>query len=322
MADLVIVGNGFDIAHKLKTKYIDFIEYICVLEKEPIYIADGWGLEDSMSKEDQAKNELYEKLKKYIPEEDLWYSLEESLGQLDYEQLKEDNSEYFIGYGDDNWKDSANHDYQFMINEELNFTDEMTRQFTNWIETINTMVQPLPHLEHIMTSSNIYLNFNYTDTLESSYGISESSIKYVHGKAKRKDKLILGHHDDSFWSREDLSMMTDEEYGKYMEYQSERDFREMEAEQIIEDYFKRTYKDTQKIISEHNDFFKTLSHVNDIYILGHSLSDIDFNYFKQVKANTSSNCRWIISCYSPSDYDRANNLIEKLGVVNFEFIKI
>ncbi len=322
MTDLVIVGNGFDIAHKLKTKYIDFIEYICIFEREPMYIAPGLVLTDSMSKEDQIKNELYSKLKKYIPEEELWYSLEESLGQLNYDQLMEDNSEYFIGYGDDSWRDSANHDYQFMINEELNFTDEMTRQFIKWIDSINTMVQPLPHLEHIMKSSNIYLNFNYTDTLESSYGISERSIKYVHGKAKRRDKLILGHHDDSFWSRENLSMMTDEEYEEYIEYQSERDFREMEAEQIVEDYFKRTYKDTQKIISEHNDFFKTLSHVNDIYILGHSLSDIDFNYFKEVKANTSSNCRWIISCYSPSDYDRANNLIKKLDIGNFEFIKI
>lgn len=314
MADLVIVGNGFDIAHKLKTKYMDFIEYICVFEKEPIYIAPGWVLTDSMSKEDQIKNELYSKLKKYIPEEDLWYSLEESLGQLNYEQLMEDNSDYFIGYGDDSWRDSANHDYQFMINEELNFTGEMTRQFTKWIETINTMVQPLPLIVPIVKKNNIYLNFNYTDTLERSYGISESSIKYVHGKAKRRDKLILGHHDDSFWSREDLSMMTDEEYEEYMEYQSERDFREMEAGQIIEDYFKRTYKDTQKIISEHDDFFKTLSHVNDIYILGHSLSDIDFNYFKEVKSNTSSNCRWIISYYSPTDYDRANNLIKKLDI--------
>ncbi|WGT39278.1 AbiH family protein [Lysinibacillus sp. 1 U-2021] len=224
MADLVIVGNGFDIAHKLKTKYIDFIEYICVLEKEPIYIAQGWILEDSMSKEDQVKNELYEKLKKYIPEEDLWYSLEESLGQLDYEQLKEDNSEYFIGYGDDNWKDSANHDYQFMINEELNFTDEMTQQFTKWIETINTTVQPLSQIIPIIKRHNIYLNFNYTDTLESSYGISEYRIKYVHGKAKRGDKLILGHNDDSFWNWNDSSKMTDEEYEEYMEYQSQRIF--------------------------------------------------------------------------------------------------
>lgn len=80
---------------------------------------------NSISNEDLKKHELIERLEKYIPSEDLWSCFEEALGTLDYEQLQEDNSSYLIGYGDDNWRDSANHDYQYMIQEELNFTNDI-----------------------------------------------------------------------------------------------------------------------------------------------------------------------------------------------------
>ncbi|MFJ7841289.1 AbiH family protein [Lysinibacillus sphaericus] len=31
--DLIIIGNGFDIAHGLKTRYSDFLNYLLKLEK-------------------------------------------------------------------------------------------------------------------------------------------------------------------------------------------------------------------------------------------------------------------------------------------------
>ena len=35
LSRLIIIGNGFDLAHGLHTKYSDFMEYLCSYEKEP-----------------------------------------------------------------------------------------------------------------------------------------------------------------------------------------------------------------------------------------------------------------------------------------------
>ena len=115
LSRLIIIGNGFDLAHGLHTKYSDFMEYLCSYEKEPEIICDRFVRLDSISPRDQEKHHFYEAISKYIPEQNLWSSFEEALSFLDYEQIQEDNSCYLLGYGDDNWRDSANHDFQYMI---------------------------------------------------------------------------------------------------------------------------------------------------------------------------------------------------------------
>lgn len=96
MSRLIVVGNGFDIAHGLPTKYSDFLKYIG---------------------SDCPK--FYDAVCQYIPEDALWSCFEEALSYLDDEQLKDDNSCYLLGYGDDNWRDCAHHDFQYMIGEAL-----------------------------------------------------------------------------------------------------------------------------------------------------------------------------------------------------------
>ena len=118
LSRLIIIGNGFDLAHGLHTKYSDFMEYLCSYEKEPEIIYGRFVRLDSISPRDQEKHHFYEAISKYIPEQDLWSSFEEALSFLDYEQIQEDNSCYLLDYGDDNWRDSANHDFQYMIEED------------------------------------------------------------------------------------------------------------------------------------------------------------------------------------------------------------
>ena len=54
---------------------------------------------------------------RYIPEEELWFQFEMALGELDKYQVQEENASYYLDYGDENWKDSANHDFQFMVEQ-------------------------------------------------------------------------------------------------------------------------------------------------------------------------------------------------------------
>jgi hypothetical protein len=45
---------------------------------------------------------------------------------LDENELRQFHSDMLIGYGDDNWRDSAHHDYQYMISKDLGFSSEIT----------------------------------------------------------------------------------------------------------------------------------------------------------------------------------------------------
>ena len=194
MSRLVVIGNGFDLAHGLNTKYSDFMEYLCSYEKKPNMIDDRFVLLNSVSTQAQERHRFYEAISKYIPEQDLWSSFEEALGFLDCEQVQDDNSCYFLDYGDDNWRDSANHDFQYMISEDLSFATNISRYFSEWILHINTSVQPILS-SNVLNGNCLFLNFNYTDTLEKVYSIPASNILYIHGNALRGNNLILGHHD-------------------------------------------------------------------------------------------------------------------------------
>lgn len=321
MSKLIITGNGFDLAHGLHTKYSDFMNYLLAYEKEPEYIAGRFAYLHSISDKDQSKHRFYEEISKFIPEYDLWNSFEDALGMLDYEDLKESNSCYYLSYSDDNWRDSANHDYQYMIGEDLKFASQIPLFLSEWIRSINTKALPIIS-ENIMQPDNLYLNFNYTDTLENTYEIPEDKILYIHGKALRGDSLVVGHHDSEYFKPKPAPRFESEECEMYLEDINEIDFRDQEAEEKIKSYFRSTYKDTSMIISRNEDFFRMIPQIAEIYVLRHSYSYIDFDYFHKIKNNVPANCPWFVSFYSEEDYNRLLELMRVLGVQSYHPIKI
>lgn len=313
MSKLIITGNGFDLAHGLPTKYSDFMNYLLSYEKEPKLITGRYAILDSISENDQNRHHFYEELSKFIPEYELWNSFENALGMLDHEDVKDSNSSYYLGYGDDNWSDSANHDYQEMIGEGLKFASQIPFYLSEWIHSLKTKAVPLIS-QNVIKPSNLYFNFNYTDTIESIYGISEDRILYIHGKAIRGDSIIIGHHDNEYFSPKPLPRFeTEEEYEWYINDIGDVDFRDQEAEEVIKTYFRRTYKNTSDIISRNKDFFRKLSEVTEIYVLGHSLSEIDFEYFDEIRKQIPAGCPWFITWHSQDDY---NKLIYMMGLLN------
>jgi hypothetical protein len=217
MSKLIITGNGFDLAHGLPTKYSDFMNYLLAYEKEPEVIMGRFALLRSISEEDQNRHRFYEKLSKFIPEYELWNLFEDALGILDAEEVKESNSSYLLGYGDDNWRDSAHHDYQEMIGQDLDFASQVPVFLSEWIKSINTKTESIIS-QNIVTPNDLYLNFNYTDTLESTYGIPEDRVLYIHGKALRGDALIVGHHDNEYFSPKPTPRFeSEEDYERYLD---------------------------------------------------------------------------------------------------------
>lgn len=287
---LVVIGNGFDRAHNLPTEYSDFMKQLT---------------------EEHAK--FYNTICQYIPEDSLWASFEEALAELDDEQLKDENSCYLLGYGDENWRDSAHHDFQYMIGEALSFASEIAQYFSKWITDIDTCVSPIMPA-YIVDKDNLYLSFNYTDTLEKVYNIPTENILYIHGKAVRGDKLIVGHHHDDLVKDEpELEFESEEERQLYYEHYDE-DVRVTEANGIIKSYFKDTYKDTASIIQLNRQFFDSLSTIEEIYIYGHSLSSIDMDYFNEIKKCVSNHCKWNITYHDDKGHKRAETFVKILNL--------
>ena len=63
--------------------------------------------------------------------------------------------------------------------------------FHKWVFSLN-QAQSCQRLI-VNTSNALYLNFNYTNTLESIYGVSNGDILFIHGSVSNNEELILGH---------------------------------------------------------------------------------------------------------------------------------
>ena len=285
---LFIVGNGFDLAHGLKTTYKDFKNY----------------LENS----DYESQQFMQNLTNYITVRENWSDIEEALGLLDYENLCYDNSCYLVSYSDEKFRDSANHDFSYEIEKNLKTSAECSSYLRKWIEWTDKNASPIFNLP----KDADYLSFNYTNTLETVYGIPKNKILYIHGDySKEDDKLIFGHNDINA-------------SGNVRLYKEDADVRQLDAEDLIKNYFNDTYKNPNNIIEAHTDFFEKLNSVEEIIIIGESFKT-DKDYFRFIKEKVSPNCFWKIAFHDTNDYRNVYSFAKELGLRNycaFEFVKL
>ena len=289
---LYVIGNGFDLHHRLPTSFGNFQKYVHVNDSA-----------------------VYDAIEEHLPISEGWADLEAAFGKLDVDYLVESKSHFMASYSSDDWSDSGHHDFQYEVGETVSaISDSLLTLFCKWLKTIDlnnaknsdSLLLPLDE-----TSS--FLSFNYTDTLQEIYGISDTQILHIHGRiADPSSEIVLGHA----W-RPDMSTIS-REYGP----EEEQDTRLVEGLGIVEKYFKSTFKQTDKIIASCEQFFDGLDSVEEIFILGHSLADVDLPYFQKLIDVVDSNCRYIASYYSESERVRHKKVLNKLGLPNPEFVKL
>ena len=275
MEKLFIIGNGFDLAHKLPTRYSDFKNYLT--EKFPS--ADTEYVYVPESTIDQDGDEVYNKtevvsfLLKIISEieGDEWNNLETTLGMIDYDdyfslfELRDDDKEYHTIY---NNEDTA---------KNISGAVYMIKQFfSDWIEEVDiTDVQPNIMMKDLFDNQNdLFINFNYTETLEKIYGIKD--VCHIHGT--RGSDIIFGHGSPFNFAHYELKFTGAEEY--------------------MEKLQNSLKKDTKQAIEKHKHFFDKLSGVERIYSYGFSFSDVDLVYIKEIcKCINTKEVIWYLNSY-------------------------
>lgn len=306
---LLIIGNGFDRAHFLPTGYNDFKKYMSNLirayqgEEESEELLDLKQIPEAGRPKIYTKNGIIDdygsesKIVYWLIDEaarkkgDInWGKFENYLGQLNIKKVLK------------KWgkNDAAVHVLRDSI-------DDIKGFFFEWINTIDLSVaqKRQPYLSVIDGKRDIAILFNYTETLETVYGMKSSNICYIHGQREtnpvlqqEKSMLPLGKYN--------LSLVVG--FGsKYL-----RNKRQIRKKLLL----MGLYKDTSSIIYEHKDFFNKVesSDIKEIYSLGFSFSDADMPYVNKVcnELNRKNDARELIWFITPYGKNRLKKMREEL----------
>lgn len=251
--DLIVVGNGFDLANELPTSYEDFRLFL------------------------KCRNDLsvlsLEKLfpKKINGKMLLWSDFEEALARPNKRQLNE------------------LHELMNTLEENHTWLVDILRDtFVKWIEDIcfygPTQLDKTHPFYSYLKKDNLYLSFNYTETLERFYDIQ--NVLHIHGcpihnGEETHDCVVFGH-------------------------------RPIKTKNT---YVLSTEKPVGELITRYNNWFKALSKKvdGDIVVIGLSCSEVDQLYLKRISISLPNN-NWVFFYHIENDLCNCERCAENLGL--------
>lgn len=296
---LYIIGNGFDLMHGVRSSYYAFRDFL------------------------GKHNSLLFALEKFLTTEDIWVDFEDALAHFDMQAMC---SKFLV----DNWLDTFeayNKDAgastfflaaEAAANPILTVAYELQRSLRMWVETLSVGTADRP-LRNMFRNGKV-LCFNYTEFVETLYGVSENNVCYIHGCQRKKkyhpkETLILGHmpgaSNDAYDFDDDISVKTKDQYNFYiLEEAQEQVFR------LVAECDEALTKNCRDIITAHEAFFASLNKIEKIIVIGHSLAPVDEAYFAEVASRLPDirNTQWYFGCYSLHDLERLKQLLAALGL--------
>lgn len=289
MTTLYIIGNGFDLHHGLPTSLSGFRVYSKYSDFHRLYENGVFMMLDN-----QCLNEY-------------WNQLEENLANFDVDELIEQKKEY---YDDDPHENQFVYEVENAINV---LTTGLVKDLHDYLAKAETQTVKPDKLLRLDTRA-FFINFNYTNTLERIYNIPSNHICYIHGKLNGPEPIVVGHGmKDSGYEPPlaiDVSTLSEDAMEAYADsYSPDYEYAILEAHE----YFQRSYKDTNACLEANSDFLQSLSDIDNVIILGHSLAEIDQLYFDRVNQIVGVKCRWSASYYLSSEqeamYERLEDIV-------------
>ena len=270
---LYIIGNGFDRHHDFPTSYCDFENFMEDWSREMYY-------------------EIHEFWNfKFNKNNGKWCDFENDLSSYNSRKMYSERAK----------KHSAPAD----IADECSVVTEqiyngITNCFLEWVKSI----QLKPRTKRLLLSQNAqYINFNYTRTLQDIYEIPEKSIWHIHGSSLDKE-VIFGHkvkqEIEYNYSDETGMPSTEEEWDE-------------DAWRFAKLPLSKFRKKTEQVISKNRTQFLRYLDLETIYVLGHSLADVDLPYFEMIQEKNKMT-KWYVSYYNDSEQKYLCSQLKKVGV--------
>lgn len=325
--DILIIGNGFDLAHGMETSYKQFLEFVnkerlngdsCYKEcyqtnlwmkhflEIQNYTGDNWINLESAIFDVIRHLKLYPVRKKQV----LSLCMLDSHFNIMSMKLREPYlNETLLKEGYKNPNDPHYITYYFENNNDLiNLLYRQLREFTKIFEkyllevVLSKKIKPF---EFTLKNPVSILSFNYTDTFEKLYkqDITKSAIKpryvYVHGRVcdNGKCRLVLGTHSFLNIDPDNHQLNIPVEYNVFKKHNQRHKYN------TIEPY--------QELIQEITNLYKEICPT--FHIVGHSLDKTDHNILKHILL---ANPKSVINIYYHNEEAQErmiNNITEIIG---------
>lgn len=295
---LFVIGNGFDLAHRLPTRFDPDFKNIA-RKYEP---DNFWDLYQSQ-------------------ENDIWSNFENLLGRPDFNTLEEIFDGYAPDYSSDRESDRDGIIYQVELNGKL---QEALYEFADNAEDSLCNIQANDFIEQILDPDGYYITFNYTHTLEGIYDIPREQILHIHGEVG-KNNLELGYPKGNFTPEKYIYDARGKGSGPYIEIEIEDHING------IEDYYVGTAY--TELISKCESFCKEIRidlledfldknqcKIEEIIVYGHSCA-IDFAYFNYLNTRYS-NAYWKFYVREAEQESDVRYLIKEYSIKNADIIKV
>lgn len=269
--NLFIIGNGFDRAHGLSTTYINFREY---LEREDwsylVKLEEPYGYVPESARD--------------LTEGRLWREFENNLSDINESEFVDAGTSIEMGLesGDVDIEDTLN-DYWA---EQYRYIMRLNDYLKSWVEQIDINV--FKKTNKIKKSADdLFLSFNYTLLLEKIYKIDSYQILHIHGCIDNSVGYtpVIGHGN-----KEKIRKSREKAY------EASENFWEKESSiyNALAAYYEKTLKDVNHYLNYNSEFFKRLKGVEQVFVIGHSLGDVDLPYFKKVLRSIQKDAIWNI----------------------------
>ena len=298
MKRLFLIGNGFDIAHNLPTKFNPNFKMIAERNESINFFWD-----------------IYQSNKPNI-----WADFENALGHPDFISLEE----IFDGYAPDYTSDYES-DRDAIITQ-VDINGNLYKSLYEFAENAEKSIyqcSPNSKYERMFNTKCYFINFNYTHTLETLYGINDNKIIHIHGEVG-KNNLIFGYPKGSFNPEKYRYDFRQKGRGPYVDYEIEK-FIEMMHESERFDYY--TYQAYKSLLDKTKSFckipqldlldrFLDNNEFDEIVVIGHSCK-IDYSYFEFLN-NKYKNLLWNFWAHTEKDKANILNLISKISILNYK----
>lgn len=268
--NLFIIGNGFDCWQKLPTSYESFRQYyithvdeiMAKLNLRPQRLEGSNGSTKTITPVELIYGNPFEP--NVLPSEFFW-SFETSLDKLDDHQLN-----YYFGKSNKGI---------YNLQETIQNAQEILQEvFGNWIASINIeCAEP----KYDFSDDCYFINFNYTKTLQKRFGVKDTNIYHIHGDAEDIESLVFGHatHPEMPFSEliEQKTILNNS--------------IRLRGLYLVENALYETDKHIQDNIDDLCEMMFldgiNIEEIENIYVLGHSFGEPDFEYFDFLKKVTT-----------------------------------
>lgn len=304
---LYIIGNGFDIAHGIDTKYWNFRVFLednyldFLLEFEKLY--NIFPLDNT---EYGYSEEAQERWNKNVDNE-LWSEFEKTVGEpdassmLNYSECTVDGLDLesgLIGI-----KDTMDEYWR----QEYGYIKKLQEYTKEWIEQVS-LEGVLPRKKSIKNNQKDYFfNFNYTGILEQVYNVG--NVFHIHGCVANEmaSSPIIGHCNKE---------MIDYHYKLSKEADENFDEGGYSIHNAIAEYLEACYKDTKYLIWINDDYFNKLKTVDNVIVIGWSAGDVDIPYLVKIKESIREDAKWTVYYYDEKAERNLKAAFEKTGIIN------